>query len=301
MSKQQKIEQIIHQAKDNLSPDLLLIILGPTASGKTKLAVALAKEIQGEIISADSRQVYRHMDIGTGKDLQEYQDIPYHLIDRKDPGQQYSVDLFKTDFFMAYDDIISRQARPILCGGSGSYIQAVLQDSPYSQIPKNPVLQEELAKLSRAELISRVQGLTIPKDFKIDFDSHKRLVRSVEILQYLDRFSPEIHPQRTVQNYIVFGLNPPLEQRRSHITKRLKQRLENGLIEEVDNLLRQGVSAEKLIHYGLEYKYVTFYLRGEMSLDELFKKLNVEIHRYAKRQMTYFRKMEKDGITIHWL
>lgn len=302
MSNNREIIQIIDQAKENLSPDLLMIILGPTASGKTNLAVEIAKERQGEIISADSRQVYRGMDIGTGKDLSEYGNIHHHLIDITEPGETYNADLFRQDFFAAYDDIIFRGKLPILCGGSGSYIHTVLQDNPYSQIPKDIGLQEELTKLSKEELIFQIQRLPIPIGFNIDFNNHKRLVRSLEILQYLDRFSPNIRPQRTVQNYLVFGLNPSLEQRRTRITQRLKQRLENGLIAEIDELLRRkNIPAETLIRYGLEYKYASLYLQGKLSYDSFVEKLNIEIHRYAKRQMTYFRKMEKDGIPIHWL
>lgn len=296
-----KIGQIIHQAKDNLSPDLLLIILGPTASGKTKLAVEIAKQLKGEIISADSRQVYRGMNIGTGKDLKEYDNIPYHLIDIRNPGEKYNADLFRKDFFIAYDQIIAHGKQPILCGGTGSYIQSILQENPYSQIPKSAELQEQLAKLSKEELITNIQKLSAPKDFKIDFDSHKRLVRALEILLYLQENNPTLHPQRTVQRYLAFGINPPVEQRRHSITRRLRKRIGEGLVDEVEALLANGLSYEDLIYYGLEYKYTSLYLQGKLHMDGFFEKLNTEIHRYAKRQMTYFRKMEKDGVKIHWL
>lgn len=301
MSKQYRITQIINQAKDNLSPDLLIIILGPTASGKTKLAVQVAEVLQGEIISADSRQVYRHMDIGTGKDLKEYGTTPYHLIDIRDPGEKYNVDLFRQDFFSTYDDILLRNARPILCGGTGSYIQAVLQDHPYTQIPKSPTIQEELSQYSKEELIDRINHIGTPNDLKVDMDSHKRLVRSLEILLYLQEHNSTLQPQRTVQRYLAFGTNPPVEQRRASITDRLRRRIGEGLVDEVESLLAAGLSHEDLIYYGLEYKYTSLYLQGKLNIDGFFEKLNTEIHRYAKRQMTYFRKMEKDGVNIHWL
>lgn len=296
-----RIIKFIHQAKEKLSPDLLIIILGPTASGKTKLAVELASQIDGEIIAADSRQIYRNMDIGTGKDLEAYQDVPYHLINIKNPGDKYNVDLFREDFFQAYDHIVSRQKRPILCGGSGSYIQAVLQERAYAQIPKNRDIKRQLTDLSKQELITQIHDIGIPKDLQIDFNSHKRLVRALEILLYLRHHTKILHPQRVVHNYLVFGINPSLEQRRASITRRLQERLQQGLIEEVENLLTLGLNYDDLIYYGLEYKYVTLYLQGSLTYDQLVEKLNTEIHRYAKRQMTYFRKMEKDGIKIHWL
>ncbi|WP_246162254.1 tRNA (adenosine(37)-N6)-dimethylallyltransferase MiaA [Sphingobacterium phlebotomi] len=296
-----RIHELIHQAKGNLSPDLLIIILGPTASGKTKLAVELATQINGSIISADSRQVYRNMDIGTGKDLEDYRDVPYHLIDIKNAGDQYNVDLFRTDFFQAYDYIISLQKRPILCGGSGSYIQAVLQERPYAQIPKDKDLQQKLSYLSKGELLAQIQEIGIPKNLKIDFDSHKRLVRGLEILLYLQDHTEILQPQRVISNYLVFGLHPPLEQRRDSITHRLQERLQQGLIEEVENLITMGLNYDNLIYYGLEYKYVALYLQGSLTHNQLVNKLSTEIHRYAKRQMTYFRKMERDGIKIHWL
>lgn len=296
-----KINELIHQAKEKLSPDLLIIILGPTASGKTKLAVELATQMGGEIISADSRQVYRGMDIGTGKDLEEYGDIPHHLIDIKKPGDKYNVDLFRADFFEAYDYIRSKNKQPILCGGSGSYIQSILHPHPYAQIPKDMDLQKKLSCLSKEDLLAQIRDIGIPKDFKIDFDSHKRLVRALEILLYLRHHPETLQPQRVIDHYLAFGLYPPLAQRRASITRRLQERVEQGLINEVENLIKMGVSHDDLIYYGLEYKYVSLYLQGSLTYPEFLDKLNTEIHRYAKRQMTYFRKMEKDGIEIHWL
>lgn len=301
MSTIESINEFRHQAKEKLSPDLLIIILGPTASGKTKLAVELARQIDGEIISADSRQVYRNMDIGTGKDLEEYREVPYHLINIKNPGDKYNVDLFRTDFFPAHDNIVNRQKHPILCGGSGSYIQAVLQERPYAQIPKNKNLQQKLSYLSKDELRTQIQKIGAPTDLQIDFDNHKRLVRALEILLYLQRHAKILQPQRVIHNYLAFGLCPPLEQRRASITHRLQMRLQKGLIEEVEGLMKMGLNYDDLIYYGLEYKYVALYLQGSLAYDQFVDKLGTEIHRYAKRQMTYFRKMEKDGIKIHWL
>lgn len=301
ISNSRHVAAIMDQAKDKLSPDLLIIILGPTASGKTKLAVELAKHIDGEIISADSRQVYRHMDIGTGKDLAEYNGTPYHLIDIKNPGDKYHVDLFRADFFEAYDDIVRRKKQPILCGGTGSYVQAILQQAPYAQLPKNQSMQDKLAHLSKTELIARIQEIGIPEDLHIDFNSHKRLVRALEILLYLQQHIVTLQPQRVIANHLTFGLNPPVTQRRLSITHRLAARLHQGLINEVETLLNRGLTPEDLIYYGLEYKYITLYLQGTLTYDQFFEKLNTEIHRYAKRQMTYFRKMEKDGIEIKWL
>lgn len=225
----------------------LIGILGPTASGKTKLAVALAQRIHGAVISADSRQVYKGMDIGTGKDLDEYGSVPYYLINMLTAGEQYNVSRFRQDFFDVFRQVKSSGRQPILCGGSGLYIQAVLQDYRFDQ--PEPV------------------GGTPP-------------------------FSGYHH---------LFGIHLPVAERRARITHRLRQRLEAGLIAEVEGLLWAGIPAEQLIFYGLEYKYATLYLQGVLDKETLFTKLNTEIHRFAKRQMTYFRKMEKDGLEIHWL
>lgn len=301
MSKIEYVNEILLQAKEKLSPDFLIILLGPTASGKTSLAVDLATKIDGEIISADSRQVYKKMDIGTGKDLEEYRDLPYHLINIKEPGEKYNVDLFRSDFFNVYDQIVRAGKQAILCGGTGSYIQSVLQDRPYTQVPKDSNLQHMLSLLRIDELRARIHEMGIPADLQVDFDNHKRLVRTLEILLYLQQNPQPKQPQRIVQNYLAFGLCPPLERRRESITQRLHKRLKEGLIDEVRGLIENGINPEDLIYYGLEYKYTTLYLQGVLSYSEFFDKLNTEIHRYAKRQMTYFRKMEKDGIRIHWL
>ncbi len=295
------IKVLIDQAKENLSPDSLCIVLGPTASGKTSLAVTLAAALNGEIISADSRQVYRQMDIGSGKDLNSYGTVPYHLIDIAEPGERYQVDRFRQDFFAAYDDIISRGKQPILCGGTGSYIQSILQQSRYAQIPKNAVLQAKLALRSKEQLIADIQQQGIPEDYKIDFHNHKRLVRALEIILYLRQHNPILPPQRVIHHYYAIGLNPPLVQRREAIHRRLVQRFEEGLIAEVKNLLQVGLSHQDLDYYGLEYRYVSMHLREILSYEALVEKLTTEIQRYAKRQMTYFRKMQKDGINIYWV
>lgn len=291
-----------NRAEVDLPPDLLLTILGPTASGKTKLAVALAEHLVGEIISVDSRQVYKQMDIGTGKDLREYGSIPYHLIDILNPGEKYNVWQFTTDFERAYTDIISRKKQVIACGGTGMYFQALFQSQPYIDVPIDLVLRETLLKQSKEELIDLLHNFTIPSDYTIDKSSHKRLIRAIEILSWLHQ-NPEPLQKSTTPPYpyLVFGLNPALEKRRENISIRLSQRIEQGLLDEIESLLEQGVTHTDLQYYGLEYKYGSLFLAGE--IDEIYfkTKLETEIHRYAKRQMTFFRKMEKDGVHIHWL
>lgn len=291
----------IDQAKENLSPDFLLIILGPTASGKTRLAVELARKMNGEIISADSRQVYKQLDIGTGKDLADYQEIPYHLIDIIDAKDRYDVNQFKIDFRERYQQIVRENKQAILCGGSGSYIQSLLQEQAYNQVPKDASLQAQLATLSKTELIQEIQTYSIPKDFNIDWNSHKRLVRALEILQYLAHNPSPPLQKPIVSDYLIIGLHPNLEKRRSLIDLRLNKRIEEGLLEEVKGLIEDGLSHEELQWFGLEYKYASQYLLGELDLERFKEKLRTEIHRFAKRQMTYFRKMEKDGIPIYWI
>lgn len=292
-----------NQAEVTLPPDLLYIILGPTASGKTKLAVQLAQLLQGEIISVDSRQVYKGMDIGTGKDIQEYQDIPYHLIDICAPGEKYNVSRFQLDFEAAYTDVLAREKRIIACGGTGMYLHALLQQQPYIDVPTNIVLRETLIQLPKDELLERLKQLPMPIDFLVDSSSHKRLIRAIEILTFLQKepnFLDGIK-KKPVYPHLVFGLDPTLEKRRANIFKRLHARLEEGLLEEIKLLLKEGLSHDDLQYYGLEYKYGSLYLDGVIDRDLFLQKLETEIHRYAKRQMTFFRKMEKDGIKIHWL
>lgn len=282
----------------------LIVILGPTASGKTKLAVELASVLQTEIISADSRQIFKGMDIGTGKDLDQYVvnqvQIPYHLIDIRDAGDLFNVAEFQSEFWKAYELIRQKGKTPILCGGTGMYIDSILKDFQYTSIPKDPNLQLELNKESETELLERFHKYQTAYTPLADLSTRKRLERAIQINHFLSDSPFEIKPNPALSP-IVFGLNLELENRRGKITNRLNERLQNGLIEEVTLLLKNGISPEKLIFYGLEYKFVTQYVLGQMSFDEMFKKLNTGIHQFAKRQMTYFRKMERDSIDIKWL
>ncbi len=278
----------------------LLVIFGPTASGKTSLAIAVAKQVNGEIISADSRQVYRGMDIGTGKDLELYQDIPYHLIDIRDAGDTYHVAQYQQDFRKAMNTVIRRGKQPILCGGTGLYLQAAISGFAYSGVPVVANRREVLEKLDRETLLRQLQELPVPPGFTADTSTKKRIIRAIEIAEWHQEH-PVPRPVQPAIRVQVFGINPPVEVRRQRITDRLVERLDTGLVEEVRRLLDQGIPPQQLIRYGLEYKYTTQYLLGELDYDTFFTRLNTEIHRYAKRQMTYFRKMEKDGLTVHWL
>ncbi len=289
----------------------LIVILGPTASGKTHLAVQLAHRINGEIISADSRQVYRGMDIGTGKDLDEYvvdnQSIPYHLIDILNAGEQYYIHLFQQDFQQAFYDITSRNKPAILCGGSGMYLEAVLQGYEFTAIPINEQLREDLGKLSKESLEIIYANNIVSMNYAgrvlnpASVETRKRLIRAIEINQFLTQNPSFQISNPDVPNAIIFGLNPETELRRILITKRLHERLQHGMIEEVKALIDSGISPNKLIFYGLEYKFITQYLTGEMTYEIMVERLNVAIHQFAKRQMTYFRKMERDGLKINWL
>lgn len=282
----------------------LLIILGPTASGKTRLAVQVAAALQGEIISADSRQLFRGMDIGTGKDLKEYtldgRVIPYHLINIKDPGEKYNVNAFKDDFYNAFQDITDRHQLPILCGGTGMYIHSILQNHIYTAIPANEDFRSGLPQHD----IDRLQTIlfTYPKEFTAhaDLSSAKRLIRAIEIAAYLQDHDLEV-VHRPAIDPLVIGLTGEVELRRERILKRLHERFEEGLITEVEGLLKQGVPAEVLLLYGLEYKFITEYLQKKDSLEDLKENLYIAIRQFAKRQMTFFRKMEKDGVQINWL
>ena len=282
----------------------MITILGPTASGKTPLAAALAKEVGGEIISADSRQVYRRMDIGTGKDLADYDGVPYHLIDICEPGTKYNLLQYQQDFFDAYQDILSRGAQPILCGGTGLYIEAVLKGYHLSPVPQNPVLRQQLDGKTLDELTQMLVELKTKNNSnmhnKTDVDSCQRAIRAIEIETYnLEHPIPrrELPPVDS----LIIGVNIDREQRREKITRRLKARLEEGMVEEVKALLESGIPAEDLIYYGLEYKFVTEHLIGKTTYDEMFQRLEIAIHQFAKRQMTWFRGMERRGFKIHWV
>jgi len=282
----------------------MITILGPTASGKTPLAAALAKKVGGEIISADSRQVYRRMDIGTGKDLADYDGVPYHLIDICEPGTKYNLFQYQQDFFDAYQDILSRGAQPILCGGTGLYIEAVLKGYHLSPVPQNPVLRQQLDGKTLDELTQILVELKTKNNSnmhnKTDVDSCQRAIRAIEIETYnLEHPTPrrELPPVDS----LIIGVNIDREQRREKITRRLKARLEEGMVDEVKALLESGIPAEDLIYYGLEYKFVTEYLIGKTTYDEMFQRLEIAIHQFAKRQMTWVRGMERRGFKIHWV
>ncbi|MBQ0025124.1 MAG: tRNA (adenosine(37)-N6)-dimethylallyltransferase MiaA [Bacteroidales bacterium] len=277
----------------------LICILGPTACGKTRYAVSLAREIGGEILSADSRQVYRGMDIGTGKDLSDYGDVPYHLIDIVDAGTKYNIYQYQKDFEEAFRDVTGRGKRAILCGGSGLYIEAATCGYYLPDVPADQALRESLSKLPTEELISRYEAIRKPHN-KTDYDTRQRLIRALEIAIY-----EENHPvQRT--SYLpkktkYLGINVSKEVRNARIDARLSSRLEEGMIDEVQRLLECGIKPEDLIYYGLEYKFVTLYLTGEMDYDTMVQRLRTAIHQFAKRQMTWFRGMERKGIEIEWI
>lgn len=286
----------------NLGVDLVTV-LGHTAAGKTAFAAQLASRIGGEIISADSRQVYRGMDIGTGKDYKDYlvegERIPAHLIDIMEAGYEYNVYLFKQDFQRVYIDITDRRMMPLLCGGSGLYIESVLRNYQLIQVPVNRKLREDLENKSYQEM-ERILKLYGPLHNVTDTVNRKRIIRAIEIAEYQSSL-PDGPVEERVLKPLVLGIKYERIIRRKRITERLTARLNNGMVEEVEGLLQQGVSAEKMDYYGLEYRYVTRYILKELSYDEMFMKLNTAIHQFAKRQMTYFRGMERRGVEIHWL
>ena len=280
-----------------------ITILGPTASGKTGVAVKLAAEIDAEIISADSRQVYRRMDLGTGKDLEDYcingKNIPYHLIDIAEPGTKYNVYEYQKDFLQAYNDIRSRGKKVIVCGGTGLYLESVLRSYRLSPVPQNPELREQLSGKSLAELTHILsQYKTLHNT--TDVDSAQRAIRAIEIAEYYKHTPIDDRPFPTLNSYVI-GIDVDRETRRQRISARLKQRLDNGMVDEVKRLLAEGIPADDLIYYGLEYKFVTEYAVGNMSYDEMFRQLEIAIHQFAKRQMTWFRGMERRGFHINWI
>ena len=287
---------------------MMITILGPTASGKTPVAARLAAEIGGEVISADSRQVYRRMDIGTGKDLADYmvdgRQIPYHLIDIREPGTKYNLFEYQQDFLDAYEDIRSRGVVPILCGGTGLYIEAVLKGYHLSPVPQNQALRDSLEGRSLVELTQMLTELKAKTGSNMhnttDVDSCQRAIRAIEIETYnIEHPTPrrELPPVDS----IIIGIDIDRELRRERITRRLKTRLEEGMVEEVKALLDVGIPADDLIYYGLEYKFVTEYLTGKITYDEMFTRPEIAIHQFAKRQMTWFRGMERRGFKIHWI
>lgn len=281
---------------------VLITVLGATASGKTSFAARLAHCIDGEIISADSRQVYRNMDIGTGKDYSDYnvagKTIPYHLIDIVDPGYKYSLFEYQRDFLSAWNDITGRAKNVILCGGSGMYIESVLDAYKLVNVPVDKNLRKELEAKSDEELIN-ILSVHRKLHNVSDTTSRKRLIRAIEIAVYMAQ-NQEVHFSFPQFDNLIFGIRSDRERRRQRITERFEERLKEGLIEEVQQLLEEGVDPGSLIFYGLEYKYITLYLIGRMEYEEMKDRLKIAIHQFAKRQMTWFRKMERSGYSIHW-
>lgn len=281
----------------------LITVLGPTASGKTTFAAALADRLNTEIISADSRQIYRSMDIGTGKDISDYtvngKTIPYHLIDIHDPGYKYNLFEYQHDFFRAYETIKNKGKLPVLCGGTGMYIEAVLKGYKLLDVPENKELRENLKDKSLQELETILEGYKVLHN-KTDVDTAQRAIRAIEIEEYYKQQAPGQNEYEPINSLIV-GIGIDRELRREKITERLHARLKEGMVEEVRNILATGINPDDLIYYGLEYKYLTLYIIGELSYDEMVSQLEIAIHQFAKRQMTWFRGMERRGNTIHWI
>lgn len=281
----------------------MLVITGPTASGKTSLAAEMAFLLGGEVISADSRQVYRGMNIGTGKDYNDYmaggKRIPCHLIDIADPGYKYNVFEYQRDFTRVLADLEMREVFPVVCGGSGMYVDAVVSGYSLKEVPPDPVLRSELEKKTMQELTVILASFKKLHN-KTDLDSKKRAIRAIEICRY-----ESVNPGRITEGPsvkpIVAGILFNRERRRERISSRLRQRLAEGMCDEVSGLLERGIDPEALIYYGLEYKYITLYLTGRLTYDEMFRSLEIAIHQYAKRQMTWFRGMERKGVDIHWI
>jgi tRNA dimethylallyltransferase len=281
----------------------LIAVIGPTASGKTSLAACLASHVDGEIISADSRQVYRHMNLGTGKDYNDYRvngvNIRAHLLDIAEPGYKYSVFEYQRDFFHAFADIHGRNKMPVLCGGSGMYIDAAVKGYKLIDVPYNSALREELHGKSQDELNRILISLKALHNTS-DIDSRERTLRAIEI-ETFRQFNPDITASLPLVNPVFIGILYQRNTERERITARLRARLKQGMVEEVQQLLSSGIPAETLVYYGLEYKFITQYISGALSYEEMFSLLNTAIHQFAKRQRTWFRKMEKEGTVIHWL
>ena len=281
----------------------MIVLCGPTATGKTALAVAIARRIGGEIISADSRQVYRSMDIGTGKDLNEYAEggtpVPYHLIDVVEPGYEYNIYEYARDFAAAKQQIESRGKEVVVCGGTGFYIETILRNRPLPQVPENAAFRAEAATQTDEQLADLLRSLK-PLHNTTDTCDRVRLLRAIEIQLYYAEH--HINPMDTpVPTTPVFCMLMPREEVRSRISARLQQRLQNGMIEEVQGLLNRGLTPQQLLYYGLEYKFITLYLTGEMDYDTMFRKLETAIHQFSKRQMTYLRHMERQGFNLQWI
>ena len=295
----------------------MLTIIGPTACGKTRFAVRLAKELDGEILSADSRQVYRRMDLGTGKDLNDYtidgKQIPYHLINIAEPGTKYNVFQYQRDFVNAYKDVTQRGKLPILCGGTGLYVESVIRGYRMSFVPENKELRDSRKEKTLEELTCILKSYKTLHN-KTDVDTVQRAIRAIEIEEYYlthpeaeeKAANDEEAGRKAIFNEIhghntVVGMMIDRELRRARITARLRQRLNEGMLDEIRNLINEGIPPENLIYYGLEYKYLTLHVIGELTFDEMFRRLEIAIHQFAKRQMTWFRGMEKRGTHIHWI
>lgn len=281
-----------------------IAVVGPTACGKTRRAVQIASALNGEILSADSRQVYCNMDLGTGKDLDEYGNVKYHLIDICPPGSKYNLHKYLRDFNRVYADVLARGKRPVICGGSGMYVEHALNGISLPDVPENTALRHSLASKSLDQLAAMLAGYKQLHNVT-DIDTKARAIRAIEIQEYYLH-----HPEETESasrqgakpiDALIIGLDIPREERRARISSRLKQRLDNGLIREIRHLLNSGIDAEDLIYYGLEYKFVTLHVMGELSYQEMYTQLETAIHQFAKRQMTWFRGMERRESTIHWL
>ena len=281
----------------------MIVITGPTATGKTRLAARVASRCEGEIISADSRQVFRGMDFGTGKDYVDYlvNDylVPYHLVDIVDPGHEYSVFEFQQDFLRAYQHIVKRHKQPVLCGGTGLYIEAALKGYPLIKVPKNPALRKKLGDLTWEELTQQLAEMR-PLHNTTDTTDRERLLRAIEIETY-NLEHPAGNENYPKIDYKVFCILLDRKEIRERITTRLKNRLDRGMVDEINTLLKMGIKPEQLMFYGLEYRYLTQYAVGHINYEEMFEKLNTAIHQFAKRQMTWFRRMEKQGTPVRWL
>ncbi|MCP4456415.1 MAG: tRNA (adenosine(37)-N6)-dimethylallyltransferase MiaA [Cytophagales bacterium] len=281
----------------------MITILGPTATGKTGFAVRLATMLGSEVLSADSRQVYKQMDIGTGKDLQEYEvdgiKVPYHLIDIVEPGTEYNVYQYQKDFVKAFEDIVSRDKMPILCGGTGMYLEAILNGYELIPVPENDHLRKQLEVKTNDELVEELAKLR-PLHNTTDSIDRDRIIRAIEIEQFNKENPPKQDSFPSIDSTLI-GIRFERKTIRERITFRLKERLQNGMIEEVQGLLDSGIHPDKLKFYGLEYKFLTMHLLDELTYDETFQKLNIAIHQFAKRQETWFRRMERNGTSINWI
>lgn len=288
----------------NLNQHNCIIVLGPTASGKTKKAVELALQYNGEIISVDSRQVYQHLNIGTGKDLQEYNgtgtSVPYHLIDLVEPTAFFHVFDYVNAFYKAFQSIQNQGKLPVLAGGTGLYFDVLLKKSKLIAVPVNETLRHQLQLLDHAQLKQHYSSFSNKTDYSFDTSTVKRTIRAIEVLTWLNEHALPNTPFHDLNPYII-GIKTSLEERKQRISLRLQNRLKSGMIEEAEGLLKRGVTHEQLQFFGLEYKYLSLYLQGKLNLAEMTQRLETAIHQYAKRQMTWFRKMEREGFVIHWI